>query len=485
MAHLHQAEEEEEAEDEEENEVEEEDLAIEESDAQRWYDEARACGVGTVTTLELPECTVSVVNLVDIARFMKCAAHSSVEQQCVDDVGRCLAEDGEEENGGCDCEAEEDSPAWNSNSKSHKETDSEIHSCRDRLEEAKPVVYSGTFKDYKRDSMRFTRFSTISAFSKALVRGSAQLQGADSSSACTTTAATVAKAQALSADHVHATNSGGPMQIIDCPASMAPGYCQQLLGLAAPPGAAPNKSMYVAIPAAAVGGTLAAVASTTVASRVKATTNRVVPDCKSRLSRHQSTDKVGTAGGRRHPSSSREPRSKAAAAAAARPRSGSEGPAAARTSQQQEVTGIRSGNASCIRPSIETELGATVAAASTSRKKAAVLGGRKKDDGSSWIIDGPRCLADVRPLGLQPRRASSWGARTPSVEAAAADWPWTGGNVPLQPLVRGKIPLNSTLKVALPKLPGGPIQHGAFEHPGQLSRPRLGLLPKPGMLLAS
>jgi len=104
-------------------------------DVNSLYAQAREQGIGTFDHIEMPEGSVNIVNLADIARFIEKSWGLSSGDAVDDDVD------------------EEEWPEL------------------EELEEPdipRPVVYSGTFADYKKEGQKFTRFQTLTRFNSAV-----------------------------------------------------------------------------------------------------------------------------------------------------------------------------------------------------------------------------------------------------------------------------------------------------------------------------
>jgi len=114
----------------------------EECEIQRLFAEARLQDIGTVSSIELPDFISKVVNLADIVQYIR-------EQR-----GELLEED--DEDWGCEEDLEEEEGL--------AEPFGSSFITKGELEVAKPVVYEGSFADYKKDGAKFTRFRTLRAF---------------------------------------------------------------------------------------------------------------------------------------------------------------------------------------------------------------------------------------------------------------------------------------------------------------------------------
>jgi len=140
----------------EESTCDEDEQGLRERELKHLYREARGQDVGTVRTIEMPEFTTKIVNLVDVARFIQQArgdwASSEEELELEEEEEQCEEEEAydEEDEHGID-----------------NQSPSDVFS-KDKLEAVKPIVYAGTFEDYKKDSRKFTRFRTMQACSSAL-----------------------------------------------------------------------------------------------------------------------------------------------------------------------------------------------------------------------------------------------------------------------------------------------------------------------------
>jgi len=123
-------------------------------DVNSLYAAAREQGVGTVDHIEMPEGSLNIVNLVAVAQFIE-KSWGLWSSETIDDMHaeaeECESDDEEEEECQADCESECSTEA----------------SQRKTLDISSPVVYSGTFQDYKKGAAKFTRFQTLTRFSQA------------------------------------------------------------------------------------------------------------------------------------------------------------------------------------------------------------------------------------------------------------------------------------------------------------------------------
>lgn len=119
------------------------------------YAAAREQGIGTVDHIDMPEGSLNIVNLVEVARFVEKAwglsSGNAVDDQDAE-AEEWASEDQEDE----ECQAECDSECSTGASNSMK------------LDVPRPIVYSGTFQDFKREARKFTRFHTLTRFNKAV-----------------------------------------------------------------------------------------------------------------------------------------------------------------------------------------------------------------------------------------------------------------------------------------------------------------------------
>jgi len=125
----------------------------EDQDVKGLYAAAREQGIGTVQHIEMPEGSLNIVNLVDIARFIE----NSWGLRSIDTIDttaeaeECESDDEGEEECQADCESE---------------CSTEVSQTK-TLDVPTPVVYSGTFQDYRKGATKFTRFRTLTRFSQA------------------------------------------------------------------------------------------------------------------------------------------------------------------------------------------------------------------------------------------------------------------------------------------------------------------------------
>jgi len=113
-------------------------------------------GIGTVDHIEMPEGSLNIVNLVEVARFIEKSWGLSGSSDAVNDedaeAEEYESEDQEEGECQADCES-----GCSTKASSTKELDA-----------PRPIVYSGTFQDYKKGATKFTRFTTLTRLNRAV-----------------------------------------------------------------------------------------------------------------------------------------------------------------------------------------------------------------------------------------------------------------------------------------------------------------------------
>lgn len=352
-----------------------------ESELRRLYRDARKQDIGTVRTIEMPEFTTKVVNLVDVVRFIQMARGDWVSD-----------EDGAEEEEEQQCE-EDDAYDEEEENVIDKQCLSNMFS-KVELDVSKPIVYAGTFEDYKKDSRKFERFRTIQACSSALCDTSSTVMScARQVDAEEKQASAIDAACSMSSTFEYATEVDSSMNdkeplIFDSHISDPFTACQ-LVALATPPSLAAEMSMYMALSNVS----LKTLSSSTMAG-AKAAMKRVVADL----------DKV---------TSDQEEQSESLQA---------------QVPFEQEIA--------CRQNAYRFKFAAHQLEAIESKNPGAAL--LFKDDGSNWLVDHAlpgSSYAHQRRRGHSS--ASSWG----------------GGSTTLEPIAHGKVSLAHDVSFTLPKLP--------------------------------
>lgn len=143
------------------------DSPVREDEIKNSYVEARGEDIGTVSRIDIPEGSVSIVNLVDVARYISAQLYGETTPEAED----MLANENEEY--GDDEEVDE----GEGDDVSDVGPEAEVKSCampkqseanyaQEMLEIPKPVVYEGTFQEYKKAATKFTRFRTLASFNQ-------------------------------------------------------------------------------------------------------------------------------------------------------------------------------------------------------------------------------------------------------------------------------------------------------------------------------
>lgn len=356
-------------------------LVLLESEIMQLYGEARAKDIGTVRTIEMPECSTKIVNLVDVARFIQ---QSRADCDCVGE-GEDAEADEElpwEGDGAC---AEEHNPVMEQQqSKSDGFT-------KDTLEIQKPLVYAGTFEQYKKESSKFIRFRTMQAFSSALC----ETRQPDMS--CTR----INAAEEQPASAINATKTMPSMldctievdssmndkrQVIFDTHIMHPFSACQLVALATPPSLVSDVSMYMTLSDVSV----RAACSLSVAE-AKAAVRKAVADL----------------GAGNDNSDQKEERAHA------------------------QVPASKLG-LTCQQRAYRFKFAADQLEAIGSKTAGGIF--TVKDDGSNWVVDHGSSYAHQRRRGHSS--ASAWG----------------GGSTTLEPIAHAKVSLSHNVSFTLPKL---------------------------------
>jgi len=354
-----------------------------ENDIKTLYTEARAQDVGTVSTFNMPEYTMKVVNLVDIVRF--------IQQQRGEDV------DDREEDEACACEEDEGEGECASKEEGFEPRNSEVLR-KDELEVPKPIVYSGTFEEYKQGAKKFTRFKTMQALSTNL-NGDGQAQGASEEAAPKALSlpvdASLTMPNILDATvEVDSAMEDKQRVILD----LCSNPCQ-LVALARPPGCESDSSMYVTFSDAAVKTTTA---STMVGAKAAMHMAMAALDDGADLSDEES-------------SSDEE-------------------------EEETEHCGFATASPSPVKSPYRFNFAVGQLEGIGSSKMGVAF--KFQDDGSNWLIDDSASQASHALLYKNRRvghsSASSWG----------------GGGMHLEPIAHGKVALDQAVKVSMPTLPG-------------------------------
>lgn len=191
--------------------------------------EARERGVGTIDCMETPEGTISTLNLVELARFLEgCDMDDSDEEE---DESECEAEGLENYEPTCGRSRTDGTVAGDA-------CVGGVH-ARGCLEVAKPVVYSGSFQDYRADSAKFGRFRTLSSFGRAVHQNAVVAATTGDSFGCAQAASldTVVLDQDVPREEATLIFEGASPGNVPC----------QLLALAKPPSMKEHASMYMAL----------------------------------------------------------------------------------------------------------------------------------------------------------------------------------------------------------------------------------------------
>jgi hypothetical protein len=198
-----------------------------EAEIQDLYAAARREDIGTVDHIETPEGAVNIVNLVDIARFIErstmpgtCLGDEDMEVADEDDVSDEEDVSGDEEMDVEEVESVKECALIHS---ADAFLAKEVTAAKSIPRVEPPIVYSGTFQEYKNDESKFHRFTTLARFKNAACVN--QVEG--STSLCDET---------IQRDEMDQVVADWPRRtIIECP--VRSGYVPfQLLALAAPPG---------------------------------------------------------------------------------------------------------------------------------------------------------------------------------------------------------------------------------------------------------
>jgi len=191
-------------------------LAEDPDDVNTLYAAAREQGIGTVDHIAMPEGSLNIVNLVDIARFIeKSWGLSSGDDDEQDaEADECNAEDEEADTIQAECPS-----------------DCSTRASTMDVDIPKPVVYSGTFQEYMKEASKFTRFSTLSGFTEKVCVETPPPQSTASSASFELLSTRVPDILADITSQIEATE---PHQIIE---GLSPeGYVScQLLALCSPP----------------------------------------------------------------------------------------------------------------------------------------------------------------------------------------------------------------------------------------------------------
>jgi hypothetical protein len=388
---------------------------------QQMYSEAREQGIGTVNRIDIPEGSVNIVNLVEVARYIQATLMpgsivDDEEDEEEEDVDEEVDEEGEEFIEELDevedlpwAPPEEDEVSESleqhafhfdddepllapleheevSKSMPAMNCDGSLSKCD--LDIATPIVYGGSFQEYKNEDTKILRFSTLANFSKAVERES------DCSEAETSaTEHLEPTTQPMSSDQESAEKSStsSTHSFIESPLLDGCMPCQ-LLALAMPPSMQQESSLYVTlsdgIVKKALRPTLAesqAAVKTIVAPREFVPTTAIASDM---------------------------------------------------LPKSAQISRIASKSPYRFR-FMSDELGAINTSGLSSAKMLKVNHGSKsRDDGSNWIVD----------------HSSIGGSRRPGFRTSGSSW-GGGGGAQLAPICQDKLRLDSLATVTVPPLP--------------------------------
>jgi len=414
--------------------------------------EARERGVGTIDCIETPEGSISTLNLVELARFLE---------------GRDMEDSGEEEDESeCEAEGLEQYEATCERNRTDGTVagDACVAGVRARscLEVAKPVVYSGSFQDYRADSAKFFRFRTLSSFSRSVHQKADVAANTGDSSGCSQAVSldTVAIDQDVLREEATLIFEGASPGNVPC----------QLFALSKPPNMKEHSSMYMALPA-----------PTQALSPAPAAANGLV--AKSKTDIFQGALRDGNVSCQllalcKPPSMEGETcvfttlsdasvkdilrwdtRGTEAMAKTAVAKASTESSRPKKVKKNQVVSPNFAEAAVIASPPSKSALRFHFGAAelqnlSSSKFSKLPNGGfghRAKDDGSNWTVD------------------HSLSGKSTSLFAPS----WGGGGSLLEPICQGKFDSDQPVKVTVPKLPGL-VSSGSMEQKNEAMQLRLG-----------
>lgn len=368
-----------------------------ENDIETLYAQARAQDIGTVSTFDMPQYTMKVVNLVDIVSFIK--------QQRGEDI------DDKEEEEECECEEDEGEEGCVSEEEGLELKYADML-CKGELEVPKPIVYSGTFQEYKQGAARFTRFRTMQAFSTNLAADGETTRAPEE---------VAPKALALPLDAsltmpslfdatIEADANMEDKQRVILDVCFSP---SQLIALARPPGCTSESSMYVAFSDTAVKN---ATAATMLGAKAAMSMAMAELDNGADLNDEES-------------SSDEEEETK-----------------------ETERFGFAAPSPSPVKSPYRFNFAASQLEGIGSSKMGMALS--FQDDGSNWLVDDS-ASGTSHALLYKNRRVGHSSASS-----------WGGGGVHLEPIAHGKVSLDQAVKVSMPRIPGRRLS-GSFDNVGK------------------
>jgi uncharacterized membrane protein YgcG len=389
---------------------------------QQMYSEAREQGIGTVNRIDIPEGSVNIVNLVEVARYIQATLMpgsivDDEEDEEEEDVDEEVDEEGEEFIEELDevedlpwAPPEEDEVSESleqhafhfdddepllapleheevSKSMPAMNCDGSLSKCD--LDIATPIVYGGSFQEYKNEDTKILRFSTLANFSKAVERES-DCSEAETSATEHLEPTTQPMSVSRDLESAEESSTSSTHSFIESPLLDGCMPCQ-LLALAMPPSMQQESSVYVTlsdgIVKKALRPTLAesqAAVKTIVAPREFVPTTAIASDM---------------------------------------------------LPKSAQISRIASKSPYRFR-FMSDELGAINTSGLSSAKMLKVNHGSKsRDDGSNWIVD----------------HSSTGGSRRPGFRTSGSSW--GGGGAQLAPICQDKLRLDSLATVTVPPLP--------------------------------
>lgn len=378
------------------------DTPTRDDDIKTLYAAAREEDVGTVSRVDLPEVSISIVNLVDVARFIR----QSMQ------LDGCSTSQGETEE-----ETANDYDEWNAEEGEELEDlDVECAPTKPVLEIPRPVVYEGTFQDYKKGVAKFTRFKTLSRLSHQRI--CADVDVPQESMAEELKAAPLVPAASLPSmemdDGCIDTGDCQQCSIIECPLLPGSTPCQ-LLALAIPPSMEAQGSVFTTLSnaivtkliASTMAGAKAAVKMAAAFDLPQQNRMPLMPDSKSDVLQESTSDTA------KIDSVVKDVPSKSAN----------------RFQFAKEHLQILD--------SAVTK-GVSFSAMPAMQKKGIM--GAFHDDGSSWTVDNAVAVG------------STWRRRTSRLSGSGSSW--GGGGTVLEPICQGKFACDQPIKVVLCNVPG-------------------------------
>jgi len=213
---------------------------------QQMYSEAREQEIGTVNRIDIPEGSIKIVNLVEVARYIQATLMPESIADGEEEDEEEIEEEEEEE-----VEDEEDmdeiDDADEEVPRQVASEDIPARACvgslsKSELAIATPIVYSGSFQDFKKERAKFIRFSTLASFSKAVDK--AARSQADTSASLRLKLTTDPMSLATSEDYK--SEILRPQSFIESTLAAGSLSCQ-LLALAMPPSMNQDSSVYVTL----------------------------------------------------------------------------------------------------------------------------------------------------------------------------------------------------------------------------------------------